>query len=120
MKSKTPATGITVRRDDGTVLCELCHVADSPPSRVRGLLGRRSLEGGEGLLLRPASSIHTFFMRFAIDVVFLAEDGTVVHIADGLRPWRVAGRRGAREVLELGSGECARRGLRTGDRLVLA
>jgi uncharacterized membrane protein (UPF0127 family) len=87
---------------------------------MRGLLGRRSLDGGEGLLLRPASSIHTWFMRFPIDAVFLAQDGTVVRIADNLRPWRAAGRRGARAVLELAPGECARRGLSTGDRLVFS
>jgi uncharacterized protein len=109
-----------VQREDGAIVCELCHVADSPSSRARGLLGRGSLEAGEGILLRPASSIHTFFMRFPIDAVFLAEDGTVVRIASNLRPWRAAGRRGARAVLELASGECARRGLRTGDRLVFA
>jgi uncharacterized membrane protein (UPF0127 family) len=111
---------ITVRRDDGAVMCERCVVADSPTSRARGLLGRGSLGGGEGLLLRPASSIHTWFMRFPIDAVFLAEDGQVVRVSDDLRPWRFAGRRGARAVLELPSGECERRGLRAGDRLVLA
>jgi uncharacterized protein len=113
-------TELTVQREDGAIVCQVCRVADSPSSRARGLLGRGSLAGGEGLLLRPAASIHTFFMRFAIDAVFLAEDGTVVHIAGDLRPWRTAGRRGARAVLELASGECARRGIRTGDRLVFA
>jgi uncharacterized membrane protein (UPF0127 family) len=113
-------TELTVQREDGAIVCQVCRVADSPYSRARGLLGLGSLAGGEGLLLRPAASIHTFFMRFAIDAVFLAEDGTVVHIADDLRPWRTAGRRGARAVLELASGECARRGVRTGDRLVFA
>jgi uncharacterized protein len=113
------ATDLTVRREDGEVLCERCRVAATPSSRMRGLLGRRSLAGGEGLLLRPASSIHTWFMRFPIDAVFLNEQGTIVRIADDLRPWRVAGRRGARAVLELASGECGRRGIRTGDRLVL-
>jgi uncharacterized protein len=111
---------ITVRRDDGAVMCERCVVADSPSSRARGLLGRRSLEGGEGLLLRPASSIHTWFMRFPIDAVFLAEDWQVVRVVHGLRPWRMAGGRGARAVLELASGECARRGLRAGETLHLA
>jgi len=114
----TPATEIEVRREDGRFVCERCRVADSASSRLRGLLGRRSLAGGEGLLLRPASSIHTWFMRFPIDAVFLDGDGRVVRIADDLRPWRAAGRRGARAVLELASGECARRGVRTGDRLV--
>ena len=56
---------------DGRALCEECVVADNPFTRLRGLLGRRGLGAGEGLLLRPSPSIHTWFMRFAIDVVFL-------------------------------------------------
>src|SRR5256885_10504814 len=51
---------------------------------------------GEGLLLRPASSVHTFFMRFAIDVVFLTPDGDVVKVASNVRPWRAVGARGAK------------------------
>jgi uncharacterized protein len=87
---------------------------------MRGLLGRDRLEPGEGLLLRPASSIHTFFMRFPIDVVFLSDELEVVGIAAELRPWRTACRRGARAVLELSAGECARRGLSVGDRIRFA
>ena len=111
--------GITLRREDGAVACDRCVVAGSPSSRMRGLLGRRSLDGGEGLLLRPASSIHTWFMRFPIDAVFLGGDGEILRVAGGVRPWRVAAQPGARAVLELASGECARRGLRPGDRLIL-
>jgi uncharacterized protein len=114
------ATELTVRREDGTVVCERCRVAASPSSRLRGLLGRAGLGREEGLLLRPASSIHTWFMRFPIDAVFVGEDGTVIRIAGDLRPWRAAGRRGARAVLELAAGECARRGLKPGDRLIFA
>jgi uncharacterized protein len=114
------ATELTVRREGGEIVCERCRVASSPPSRMRGLLGRKGLEAGEGLLLRPASSIHTWFMRFPIDAVFVGADGTVVRIASGLRPWRVAARREAREVLELASGECDRLGLRQGEKLVFA
>ena len=84
---------------------------------MRGLLGRRGLERDEGLLLRPASSVHTFFMRFPIDVVFLGRDGDVLKIAPSLAPWRTAGARGAKSIVELPAGEAERRGLRTGDRL---
>src|SRR4029434_6816964 len=55
---------VTLRREDGEVVCDDCVVADSPVSRMKGLLGRKELKPGEGLLLRPAGSIHTFFMRF--------------------------------------------------------
>ena len=107
-------------RRDGVVVCEECLVAATPLARMRGLLGRRFLPSGEGILLRPASAIHTFFMRFPIDVVFLSDELEVVGIAPDLRPWRTAGRRGARAVLELPAGECARRGLSVGDRVRFA
>jgi uncharacterized membrane protein (UPF0127 family) len=84
---------------------------------MRGLLGRAGLEPGEGLLLRPASSVHTFFMRFPIDVVFLGAEGEVLKIAPELAPWRTAGARGAKAVVELPAGEAARVGLMVGDRL---
>jgi hypothetical protein len=80
----------------------------SEPGRVR-----------DGLLIRSASSIHTFFMRFPIDAVFLDRTPRVVGIAESLRPWCVAGRRGARPVLELPAGETTSRGLRPEERLVL-
>jgi uncharacterized membrane protein (UPF0127 family) len=84
---------------------------------MRGLLGRRGLESGEGLLLRPASSVHTFFMRFAIDVVFLARGGEVLKVVPELAPGRTAAARGAKAVVELPAGEAARRGIAPGDRL---
>jgi len=102
------------------VVCEECLVAATPLTRMRGLLGRSSLPSGQGILLRPAASVHTFFMRFSIDVVFLDDELRVVHIAADLRPWRAAGKRGARAVLELPAGECERRGLRVGDQLRFA
>ena len=108
---------VTLARPDGRVVVERCLVAKRPLRRMRGLLGRRSLPGGEGILLEPAASIHTFFMRFPIDVVFLDKERVVVGIARGLRPWRAACRSGAHAALELASGESARRQLRIGDRL---
>jgi uncharacterized membrane protein (UPF0127 family) len=106
-------------RSSRGVLCERCFVADTPFARMRGLLGRRSLASGEGLLLRPASSVHTFFMRFPIDVVFVDRAGEVVKISDRVRPGRTAGARGAKAVIELPAGEAERRRLRVGDRVDL-
>jgi uncharacterized membrane protein (UPF0127 family) len=111
---------LTLRREDGTVVCERCTLADSPLTRLRGLLGRDGLEQGEGLLLRPASSIHTFFMRFPIDAVFLDRSLVVLGIADGVEPWRAASQRGAKAILELPAGESSRRGLAVGEQLTLA
>lgn len=94
---------------DGRIACERCFVADNPLTRLRGLLGRGPLGEGEGLLLRPTNAIHTWFMRNAIDAVFLDRDFAVLHVAADLKPWRFAGRRGSRAVLELAAGESARR-----------
>ena len=108
----------TLSREDGTVVCERCAIAQSVLSRSKGLLGRRGLPPGEGLLLRPASSIHMFFMRFPIDVVFLDRNLVVRKIVPRLKPWRLAFGLGSKAVLELPAGECERRGIHPGDRLV--
>ena len=107
---------VTVRIDD-RIACERCDVADHPVARMRGLLGRSDLPQGEGVLLRPAGSIHTFFMRFPIDVLFLDDDDVVLEVVPELRPWRVAGVKGARSVLELAAGEAGSRGLGVGSKL---
>ena len=112
------ARAVRLERTDGQTICERCLLAEAPLARMRGLLGRARLEEGEGILLRPASSIHTWFMRFPIDAVFLDRDLGVVDVARDLKPWRVAARRGAHAVVELAAGESERRGLRPGDRLV--
>ena len=104
----------------GETVVERCAIADNPWTRMRGLLGRKTLLEGEGILLRPASSVHMFFMRFAIDVVWLDRDLRVLDVRPNLQPWRMAGRRGARAALELAAGECERVGLRAGDRLLAA
>ncbi len=104
---------------DGTVVCERCEVADTPLRRLRGLLGRRSLPAGEGLLLRPTPAVHTSFMRFPLDIVFLDGDLVVVDVVDELKPWRAAARRSARAVLELAAGERVRRHVVPGDQLAL-
>lgn len=109
---------VTLALPDGRVVCERCVVATRPLQRMRGLLGRRELPEGEGILLRRAGSVHTFFMRFPIDAVFLDREQRVLKVASGLRPWRAAGRRGASSVLELAAGEAKRRGVSVGERLV--
>jgi uncharacterized protein len=111
---------VSLKIVDGRVVCERCLVADSPWPRMRGLLGKRGLEAGEGLLLRPTGSVHTFFMRFPIDVVFLSRDGEVLKVARALRPWRTAGARRAKAVLELAAAEADRREIRVGSRLDLS
>jgi len=105
---------------DGRVVCPALSVADTARTRMRGLLGRRSLGDGEGLLLRPAGSIHTAFMRFPIDAVFLDADMRVLRVASNLQPWRLAAQRGAKAVVELPAGAAEGMGLAVGLTLELA
>jgi uncharacterized membrane protein (UPF0127 family) len=111
-------TKLIVNLTSGQCVC-VGELADRPLSRMRGLLGRSGLPAGEGLLLRPAPSIHTAFMRFPIDALFLDRSLRVLDVVEWLRPWRVASKRRARAVLELRAGECARCGVEVGDRLEL-
>lgn len=96
-------------------VCRQCLVADTPFARMKGLLGRKELGAGEGLLIRRTWSIHTLFMRFPIDAVFLDRDMRVLSMRTNLKPWRAAAHRGAKSVLELPAGECDRRGTGVGD-----
>ncbi|MSO96123.1 MAG: DUF192 domain-containing protein [Thermoleophilia bacterium] len=111
---------LTLRREDGRIICDAVTVADSTLRRVYGLLGRRTLPAGEGMTLRPAWSIHTAFMRFPIDVVFIDADQGVMRVEHNLRPFKTATCRGAREVVELAAGECERRGVEAGERIAWA
>ena len=110
----------SVVRGGGHAVCERCRIAETPLTRLRGLLGRARLRSDEGLLIRPTAAVHTCFMRFPIDAVFLDSNLVVVGVEADLRPWRVAARRGAKAVLELAAGESQRRRIRTGERLLLA
>jgi hypothetical protein len=107
-----------VRTESGKVLCERCEMPESAFLRARGLLGRSGLEPGEGMLIDRAGSVHMFFMRFPIDVVFLARDRTVVGVRHRLSPWRIAGARRAVASLELPAGRVAEVGVEKGDVLV--
>ena len=113
-RSKT----VVLFNQHGAVVCERCTVADTMFARMRGLLGRKQLPAGEGMLLRPCPSVQTLFMRFPIDVVFLDRDGVVLKVVENLRPWRSAGARRAHATLELAEGEAARVGISVGDKLV--
>jgi len=72
------------------VIAEKVRIADTFFSRLIGLLNRRSLEKGEALILTPSSSIHSFFMRFAIDVLFLDKNGRIIKILPSFKPFRLS------------------------------
>ena len=104
--------------DRGSVLGETIEVADSAIRRVKGLLGRECLEDGQGLLFKQCASLHTFFMRFPIDVLFVDKSGKVLKVADGVKPFKlVAAPLKAYYAIELPAGAVSRSKTRTGDRL---
>ena len=104
---------------EGTVVCARCEVPKSAFGRMRGLLGRSGLDPGSGMLIDSAPSVHMFFMRFPIDAVFVDRDHKVVSIKHDLRPWKLAGARGAYATLELPAGAARAAGIEVGDELVL-
>ena len=111
------ALTIVNRTRADAVVCSQLKVADNPWKRLIGLMGRASLAEGEGLLFRRESSIHSAFMRFRFDAVFMDRELRVVGLAEQIPPWRVRGARGTRNILELAGGEISRTGLAIGDQL---
>ena len=105
----------------GTVVAEDVRLAEGVWSRFWGLMGRKALDEGAGLLLRPSSSIHTAFMRFAIDVVFLDRSLRVVKVVPEMKPFRATVAFGAaHSALELNAGAAAAAQVGSGDQLKLA
>lgn len=102
----------------GSLVADRVTVADTRVSRAIGLLSRRGLEPGEGLWIVPSRGVHTFWMRFTIDVVALDRDGVVVDAVPDMNPWRIRlPRRGTAGVLELEAGALRRTGTKLGDRI---
>lgn len=102
-------------------LIERGTVAGSAWSRLRGLIGHRPLEAGEGLMIVPCNSIHTFFMGFPIDVLFVSPVGTIVGLAEKVAPHRIGPIvRQAKFVLELPAGTIERTATQPGDRVMVA
>ena len=100
---------------DGDVLCSL-EIAGGPADRARGLLGRDGLDGA--LLLQPALQVHTFRMRFPIDVAYVDGGMRVLDVVCPMVPWRIGRPRWrARGVIEAAAGSFERWGLAAGDEL---
>lgn len=102
----------------GKLLADRAERAASFTRRFMGLMGRASLDFGEGLHIDPCNSIHTFFMRIPIDVAFLDPSGVIVKQFSALPPWRATALyRKARTVLELPAGTLTASGTQEGDQL---
>lgn len=112
-------TGIRVENvTRGRTLITTGRVADKMWTRLRGLIGSKPLAPGEGLLIVPCSSVHTHFMSFPIDVLYVGKGQEIVAIDQDMAPWRFGSyhRRG-RHVVELPSGTVAATQTEVGDRL---
>ncbi len=119
MPKDRSSTAVIVNETQGNVVCERAEIADTPWRRLRGLLGRDELPAGHGMLIVPAPSIHSAFMRFEFDAVFVDRDMKVVKLSERIPRWRARSAKHARSVLELAAGEIAARGLQLGDQLAV-
>ena len=113
----------------GTCVADRCELAESFLARLRGLIGRKSLEAGEGMLFPRCNDIHMWFMSIPIDVVFLkpgaSGDGRLHEVCstrEELRPWRALPVRdgSARDTLELPAGTVRKHKIAAGDILCIA
>ena len=96
------------------------EIARTRRTRRRGLLGRDHLDAAAALILEPCASVHTFFMRFNIDVVFVNRGGYAVKIVENLPPWRMALSLRAHAVIEMAAGSVRRHHVAVGDRLYMS
>ena len=106
-----------VEIETGRVVVARLRVAENAWQRAIGLLGHAGLADDEALLLSPCGGVHTWGMRFPIDLLFLDREGRTLRVAPDVRPWRIRGPvRGARTVVELPAGAAARLHLQVGRR----
>ncbi|HHX77395.1 MAG TPA: DUF192 domain-containing protein [Firmicutes bacterium] len=109
-----------VLQENGTALLEEAEIADTFLTRLKGLLCRKGLPAGRGLLIKPCRSVHTFGMAFPIDVAFVDRDSRICHLVENMLPGRVS--RHVREavyVLEAPAGTFKAAGIGTGAKIIL-
>ena len=114
-----PGTYELVNAKRGTLLASHVEPAFDSNTRKKGLLGRESVPDDYVLIIAPCGSIHTFFMRCPIDVVFVSRDGTVTKACRSVKPWRLAGSLKAFAVVEAAAGFIERHGIEPGDVVAL-
>ncbi len=103
----------------GALVASMVEGAFDSDSRRRGLLGRDALASDKALIIAPCQAVHTFGMRFPIDILFTKRDGTIVKVREHVQPGRISGAWSAFAVIELAAGTAARAAVRPGDRLEL-
>jgi uncharacterized protein len=100
-----------------TLVAASVEVADSAPKRSKGLLGRKGLDSGSGLWIVPCEAVHTFWMQFPIDLIYLDRELRIRKLRSNVRPWRLSGCLRAHSVLELASGAIRESQVMPGDKL---
>ncbi len=109
-----------VNRTRDVLVASHAEMAEGVWTRFVGLMGRRGLEAGRGLVIYPNNGIHMFFMRFSLDVLHVSKDGTVLRIVHGIKPWRVGPIVSkCKYTVELPSGTAVQTGTAEGDKLEL-
>lgn len=109
-----------INSDGNSILADEIRPAKTFFSRLKGLMFRKKLKEGEALLLEPCNMVHTFFMRFPLDIVFLDRGMKVVYIIENMEPWKCSPMvKGCRSIIELPSGAVCKSGVRPGDILEL-
>ena len=100
-----------------TILADAAELADTSEKRRTGLLKHERLDPGQGLWIVPCESVHSFFMKFAIDLVYLDRNSRVRKIRHRMVPWRVSACLSAHSIIELPAGAVAASGTQAGDQL---
>lgn len=120
MENKNPGSANLLKIQNltrGTELASRLEVADTPATRNKGLLGRSGLPSGGGLWIVPCGSVHTFFMKFPIDLVYIDRRKRVKKVCGPVGPWRVSACLFAHSILELPAGTIENSQTRPGDQL---
>ena len=106
-------------RRTNEVIASRVRLADNPWTRLVGLLGKKSLPLGEALMIRPCSSVHTFFMRFRMDAIFVDRENHVLRVKHDMGPFQVAGASRSRFVIEFMGGSLQAFDIEPDDELLL-
>ena len=101
------------------VLVPEVELALESAARNKGLLGREGLPSGRALVIAPTNAVHTFFMRFAIDIVFVSREGRILKVRRAVPAWRIAAAWGGYAVVELAAGGATLTGINVGDKVAV-
>lgn len=107
-----------INEGNGAVISDRTLIADNFLTRLKGLLGKREMQAGEGLVIYPCSMVHCLGMKIWIDVLFISADNKIVHIIENMKPGQISPWiKNARYVIELPAGQVARTNTQAGDEI---